>query len=546
MTCRSTAALGAWLAAVSAGAQSIPYPMMRDQILEIAHEHYALEWYCGPANIYAPREGAVCDYTTAGWKSGMAYKWGGYDSVPAFLNGLAAGEGAGDVSSAAVVPWTRGDDCSGYVSRCWKSGRYSTASFDRISGAIGWDALAPGDALNRPSSHIRLFDGFVSETGQVLVYECTTGVDPGRTTHRLLTQAQLSGYAPIRYDHVYSTPSLLAARAVAAGRVELEWIGAAADGFRVYTSADRLAWDRADAPGQLGPQAFSAVVTCPPVALRFFRIVAVSGGTESPPSVAFPVVTSAPGGRLLIVHGFDRALYLRGGTGNTFLCGLGRSLGSCAVAFDTVDNLVVQREGDPAGSPLFAPARLGDYDAVLWMLGTEGSRHDAFNRRERALVAAHLMQGGRLLVSGAEIGWDLVEQQELQEEADFLHDVLRADYVRDDAETYRLNGRAGTMFGGLSLQLDDGSRGTYAVDYPDILAPRGGSQAVLDYQGGRGGVAGVIYSGMIDGGASDARLAYFGFPVEAVFDDAARDALVDATLRFLLDRAPSRTTLELY
>ena len=61
----------------TAVAQSIPYPMMRDHILEIAHDHYALRWYCSAANLYEPQGGARCDYTVVGWKSGMAYKWGG-------------------------------------------------------------------------------------------------------------------------------------------------------------------------------------------------------------------------------------------------------------------------------------------------------------------------------------------------------------------------------------------------------------------------------------------------------------------------------------
>lgn len=526
-------------------AQSIPYPMMRDHILEIAHDHYVLEWYCSADNLYAPQGGARCDYTVVGWKSGMAYKWGGYDTVPTFLADIADGDGAGDVDSSATVSWTCGDDCSGYVSRCWKSGRYATASFPNISEEIAWEALRPGDALNRPSSHIRLFDEFVGGTGQVLVYETTTGVDPGRTTHRVLTQAQHSSYTPIRYDHVYTIPSLVAARSVLADQVVLHWIGAAEDGFRLYESTDGAAWTRVRDTDVLGPGASSVVVPIRRDGLaRLFRMTAVNGGVESPPSVAFPVAHPNVTPRILLVHAFDRAVYLFGGAGNEFLWNTARSLTASNRGFDTVDNLLVQRHGDPAGGAQYPAIDLNDYDTVFWILGRESTAHDAMNRRERGVLTDYLENGGALLIAGSELGYDLVEKKELPEEEDFYRNILRTDYVHDDANTYAIAGTAGAVFAGLSFGIDNGAHGVYAVDYPDILAPRAGAVAALDYQGGRGGQAAVLYEGPVGSGTATARIAHFGFPIETVYDDAARDALVWRTLLFF--SGPVKSTLEAY
>lgn len=545
MTKRSAILLPA-LVAAAAAAQSIPYPMMRDHILEIAHDHYALRWYCSAENLYEPRDGARCDYTVVGWKSGMAYKWGGYDTVPSFLTGLAAGKGAGDVDSSAVVSWTCGDDCSGYVSRCWKSGRYSTASFPNISTPIAWEQLSPGDALNRPRSHIRLFDQFVGGFGLVLVYETTTGVDPGRTTHRVLTQAQHSNYTPIRYNHVYDIPSLVAARAQSPARVVLHWLGAAGEGFRLCESMDGAVWTRVRDTDTLGPQTMSATIPMAPGegATRLYRVASVTGGVESAPSVAFPVTPPDGRERILVVYGFDRAIYLFGGTGHTHMRGIASALDAAGWACDTVDNLLVQRWGDPADGGLVPAVDLAAYGVVVWVLGTESTAHVTLNRRERKVLTDYLEGGGSLLMTGAELGWDLVERKELQEEEDFFHEVLKTGYVHDNAGTRAVTGRAGTIFAGLSFSFDDGSHGTYAVNYPDVFSARGGSMVCLDYVGGRGGAAGILYEGPIAAGTETARIVHLGFPIETVYDDAARAALLQRSLAFLTGRR--RTSLETY
>ena len=78
----------------------------------------------------------------------------------------------------------------------------------------------------------------------------------------------------------------------------------------------------------------------------------------------------------------------------------GRALAACGWAFDSALNGAVER-GDVA---------LGDYAAVDWFVGQDSEGDAALSDAERARLAAYLDGGGRLLISGAEIGYDLVEQ----------------------------------------------------------------------------------------------------------------------------------------
>jgi cell wall-associated NlpC family hydrolase len=70
---------------------------------------------------------------------GVAYKWGGTDTVASFDLGIRAGKAAGDVytlekrrlDDAAVSDAAVGIDCSGFICRCWKN---AETLFDQFAG----------------------------------------------------------------------------------------------------------------------------------------------------------------------------------------------------------------------------------------------------------------------------------------------------------------------------------------------------------------------------------------------------------------------------
>ena len=50
---------------------------------------------------------------------------------------------------------------------------------------------------------------------------------------------------------------------------------------------------------------------------------------------------------------------------------------------------------------------LPSYKSLDWILGKESTANETFNSTEQTLVSTYLKQGGKLLVSGSEIAWDL-------------------------------------------------------------------------------------------------------------------------------------------
>ncbi|CAN0370284.1 unnamed protein product, partial [Ectocarpus sp. 4 AP-2014] len=194
----------------------------------------------------------------------------------------------------------------------------------------------------------------------------------------------------------------------------------------------------------------------------YFRVAAVNAGGESFDSEVVAVKPSASPERLLIVNGFDR-LDSTLSPVDPFFTGADRARLNGGNSFD-FPRQVAGAINAAGATPAIATASneaiasgsidLNDYDAVVWIAGTESSVDESFDAAEQAAVAAYLSGGGKLFVSGAEIGWDL---DNLNNGRAFYNDSFRADYVADDAGTYNATGVAGSIFEGLNLEFDDGS-----------------------------------------------------------------------------------------
>jgi hypothetical protein len=176
------------------------------------------------------------------------------------------------------------------------------------------------------------------------------------------------------------------------------------------------------------------------------------------------------------------------------------------------------------------------YQTVVWSLGEESTADETFSATEQALATAYLNSGGSLLVSGAEVGWDLDAQGSAADRA-FYRNVLGATYALDDAGVYTLQaGVPGTVSAGLPAgSFDNGAGGTYDVNFPDTLAPTTLQSAVcLRY--GNGLVAGVQRFDPVTG----ARVVTLGFPLETITSPTLRAGLLQQSLAWLLDQEPLR------
>ncbi len=76
-----------------------------------------------------------------------------------------------------------------------------------------------------------------------------------------------------------------------------------------------------------------------------------------------------------------------------------------------------------------------------------------------------------------------------------------------------------------TLTFDNGSNGTYNVDYPDVITNINGSATCLRYTSALNDHAGVCYSGLFPSGTLPGKLVHFAFPFETVFPAVKRNTL---------------------
>jgi hypothetical protein len=333
-------------------------------------------------------------------------------------------------------------------------------------------------------------------------------------------------------------PTRLSLRNSGPGQTTLTWrpgptggsgsLGDAATSYRVYTSADGFGWGDAIAT----PATTLTLTGLAPNQLIYVRVTGVNAGGESFPTpvLAARVATNdvAPA---LIVYGFDRIDRKMLIQQNDTPEGLNRRMfldrinrydyiaqhaQGIAYAFDSAVHAAVT-SGDVG---------LGNYTIVDWIGGREQAPDVALNATDQALLRSFLDDGGALLISGSEIGFDLVSNGIGPA---FYNNTLHASFVSDNAGTYNVLAVNGSIFEGLgSLAIDDGTHGTYNVDSPDVFAPQPGASSALLYNGDPNSTAALTYAS-----GPCTRLVYMGFPLETIYPQATRMALMAKAMTFL-------------
>ncbi|MEN1706528.1 MAG: GC-type dockerin domain-anchored protein, partial [Planctomycetota bacterium] len=166
---------------------------------------------------------------------------------------------------------------------------------------------------------------------------------------------------------------------------------------------------------------------------------------------------------------------------------------------------------------------LEDYDAVFWTLGQE-SFGSTFEAAEQTLVDSYVQAGGKLVVSGSEVAFDL---NVLNTGFLFLLNTLGALYVADDAQTDVAFGEPGTPFDGLPVGFERGlAVETYSVDSPDVIEPLGVSSSLIKYVARVAGSAAVLNPGT--GGVGNTVL--LAIPFETIETASTRAAVMAGLL----------------
>ncbi len=510
------------------------FNVKRDRIIAIAEDYASLSYNASSDNVTAQCTGVTVFDTTPGAKIGTKYCWGGETSTKQYLAGLLIPLTIGNrntSSSSSYGQCAVGEDCSGFVSNAWTSSRQSTSGFPNISDDITYEQLRMGDALNYASSHIRLFDYYISNVGTCMLYESTSGSGIlWKNVHRSL--ARDNNYVPIRYNStydvvVYPQPDILYIKRTGTERAELRWDGQADIGFRLYFSLDGANWsifyDTSKLTYDLRVCEISGLM---PDMTYYFKMTSVNA--ESIETLESDIVIYRLDGgqnhRLLMVDGYDRYADKNSGKMHTLLTLYGKALTSRGIGFDFSANEAVVDE----------QINLLNYNTVIWMLGDESTFDETFSWAEQMHLMNFMKNGGALFVSGAEIGWDIDSKAESTtykngspNDRPFYNNYLKASFSNDDAETYQVQGEADSIFDGINFNFDDGTNGTYDVQTPDVITPYDNSTVGLTYNGGVGGTACVYNTSPTNG-----KVVTFGFPFETIYPETARNSVMKSILNY--------------
>jgi hypothetical protein len=516
------------------------YPIVtRSEALSIGASYVEHEWSCTEENLTNGVEEApdgdlveTPHWIEPGTNFKIPYKWGGFNTLSEYDDGMLDGKYAGDIHTDGVSSYARGVDCSGFVSRCWKLPvHYSTYMMDdEITIAYSsWEELKPGDAIHK-EGHVRLAINN-DPSGNILVVEAS-GKD-WRVNYHLYSYSKLYNYTPRYYINMQG-PSIPLAQPVLQYINNFDstcifWSLASTenvDGILVQGSVNGEDWAPVFPDSLISAECSYVALTLPDDYPCFFKVVSVNisdDTSESLPSDTYGIFTSINNPeKILIIDGFDRTessgswhlLY------HPFASWMGKVLFELGIPFETATNESVVSE----------MVNLASYKAVFWILGDESTHDETFSSEEQEIVKSFLQNGGYLFLSGSEVAWDLDKEGSSQDKS-FFSSYLKADYVADDSEIYSLDGINGSIFHGLLFEFDDGSQGIYEEDYPDVINPSNGSTACLKYSSSSL-YAGVQYEGVFPDGKNSGKLVYISFPWETITDQVSKKEVIERILTF--------------
>jgi spore germination protein YaaH len=244
----------------------------------------------------------------------------------------------------------------------------------------------------------------------------------------------------------------------------------------------------------------------------YFKVDAFNEEGSSPQTEVLAAKPSFQSSDFLIVNGFDRT----SSTNNTF---------DYIRMYEYPMSILNSKFSSTSNEAVYEGlVNLTDYQTVIWMLMDESSADDTFNPLEQEKVMEFINNYGVFIVSGSEIGWDLVEKGSDADKA-FYKDYLKANYISDAP-----NNESGTFYtavdmGGTEFNFDNGTHGTIDVDWPDAIEAVEGAENVYTFKDVSTslGYAGIKFREAIN---QSGGVVYLSFPIESVYNDLERTELL--------------------
>jgi hypothetical protein len=176
------------------------------------------------------------------------------------------------------------------------------------------------------------------------------------------------------------------------------------------------------------------------------------------------------------------------------------------------------------------PARdlMLQYRAVVWFTGDD--RETALTTEEQTAIADYLDNGGKLLITGQNLGDDLVKNGSASDSA-FYANYLHAQLVADSTKPTMILGVTNDpITHGLFLNFSNAYGGAANQKTPDIIDAISGAKIILKYTPGMGGAA-LCHEDPV----TNSRLVYLAFGFEGIggpYADSA-DKLMTNVLTWL-------------
>ncbi|MBN2389480.1 MAG: hypothetical protein JXR84_02070, partial [Anaerolineae bacterium] len=188
-----------------------------------------------------------------------------------------------------------------------------------------------------------------------------------------------------------------------------------------------------------------------------------------------------------------------------------RTLESLNVSYD-VWSVPDNADGPP-------PDMLRQYRGIIWLTGKDWDY--TLTTADQAALTAYLDGGGRLFVSGQDIGWDIFENGG---EPSFYHNYLHANYLEDNINIHELQGV--DFLSGITVTIEGGD-GANNQEYPSAIDVVGNGVGIFHYIGGDNDWAATAFAN------ETYRVVYFAFGFEGIHTAADRQRVMAYVLNYL-------------
>jgi len=419
----------------------------------------------------------------------------------------------------------RGDRIRGAHSPCMNAvatgicyiGNYDTfepavAGLTALKNFIAWDAtdknidVTVSSFVSALGGNIENISGHKDGFDQYPTKGCTSTACPGANLHNKLQTIRDDVAAYSCYISSANAPDIplsfsIIRKSTTSAEVKIKAV-ATATKYGVYKSTDNTTYQKVE-------ESSSTTITINNLTqgeVTYIKVEAINDDGVSEKSTPLAVIASQYISDILIVDGVERRQF-------EAIAQYDYPLSQLERTFSSVTNDAVQD----------GTVNLSDFKFVIWMLMDESSADDTFNKTEQTKVKSYIDNGGVFIVSGDELGWDLVHLGDATDIA-FYENYLKAEYIADNPTP---NNRIVKDNNSVSYNLDDGSHGTFDADFPDLIKAKNGSVKTFTYDGvGEStGIAGVSYQ------TTNGGVEYLGFALEAIYNDTQRKNLIDYILQ---------------